>query len=634
MLNDLIAQNIPMGVILTQDGRICFMNPWAKQYMGYDDTESMSSSFLDFIHPDDRDRIIVRYQDIISGRQPPRNERYRIVGKEGQVFWIRFRSTCIEYKGKTALLSFLIDETVSKAYEMSLETSEQRYRNLVNNIAEGIVVVQAGRVCFINKTLEDKLELKVSDIAGKAFLEFIHPEDREMIIDRYQRRLKGENLPESYECRLIKPSGEVLICELRATKIVWESEPATQTAILDITERKQAEEERKKFEQRLVRMEKMEALGILAGGVAHDLNNVLSGIVSYPELLLLDLPEGHRYKKPLELIHDSGLKASAIVNDLLTLARRGVMADETVNLNIFVSEYLDSPEFKKMISYHPGIEIVTCLESQLMNIKGSGIHLRKTIMNLVSNAAEAQPDGGKIKISTLNQYVDTPVEGYSSIRSGEYALMKIEDQGIGIAPEDMDRIFEPFYTKKKMGRSGTGLGMAVVWGTVQDHKGYITVKSRMNEGTCFSLYFPVVRQEPSFAQPSRSAAELLGSNQTILVVDDVKEQRHISAQILKRLNYKPVKVASGEDALIYLKQGPCSLVLLDMVMEPGIDGLETYKRIKQIDPEMKVIITSGFSESNKVKEAQQMGAGRFIKKPYSVTDIGLAIKQAFECKRG
>jgi PAS domain S-box-containing protein len=264
---------------------------------------------------------------------------------------------------------------------------------------------------------------------------------------------------------------------------------------IDITERKLADLEKKDLQAQLQRAQKMEAIGTLAGGVAHDLNNILSGIVSYPELLLMEFDENSPLRKPILTIQKSGEKAAAIVQDLLTLARRGVAATEVVNLNSIVSEYLLSPEHEKLQIDHPDVSIERNLETNLLNILGSPVHLSKTIMNLVSNAAEAMLEAGKIVIRTENQHEDKPKNAFDDIGKGDYVTLTVEDSGIGMAPEDIERVFEPFYTKKSMGRSGTGLGMAVVWGTVKDHRGYIDIKSEEGSGTAITLYFPVTRQE-------------------------------------------------------------------------------------------------------------------------------------------
>jgi len=383
-------------------------------------------------------------------------------------------------------------------------------------------------------------------------------------------------------------------------------------------------------DEQLRRAQKMESLGLLAGGVAHDLNNVLSGIVSYPELLLLDLPADSPLRNPVKTIQKSGQQAAEIVQDLLTLARRGVISVEVLNLNRMVTEYLHSPEFKKMKSYHPTVEVETRLDDALINVACSPVHIKKTIMNLVSNAAESQPEGGQVSIRTENRYVGRPIEGYARIQEGDYVVLCVEDKGIGIAPEDLKRIFEPFFTKKVMGRSGTGLGMAVVWATVQDHNGYIDVKSVEGQGTLFELYFPATREKPAEDQAALPIAVYRGNGETVLVVDDIEQQRMIATQILERLNYRLVAVAGGEEAVAYLQNHSVDLILLDMVMDPGIDGLETYRRIVARVPGQKAIIASGFAETARVKETLELGASRYIKKPYTIENIGMAVKQALQ----
>ena len=394
----------------------------------------------------------------------------------------------------------------------------------------------------------------------------------------------------------------------------------------EIVERKRSEKDRRYLEAQLAKSQKMEAIGTLAGGVAHDLNNILSGLVSYPELLLMDLPVESPLRQPILTIQASGQKAAAIVQDLLTLARRGVSVQEVMNLNNLIDDYLSSPENQKMMEYHSDITVETNLQSDLFNIMGSPVHLSKTIMNLVSNAAEAMPNGGTISISTDNCYIDNSLRVYDAVDEGDYTTLKVSDTGIGISDKNVERIFEPFYTKKTMGRSGTGLGMAVVWGTVKDHSGYIDVNSKLGEGSTFTLYFPVTRKKLPLAEQSISAEKYKGNGESILIVDDIKEQREIASGMLKKLGYNVITVPSGEEALDYMQENGADLLVLDMIMNPGMDGLETYQKILQFHPEQKAVIASGFSESKKVKKAQSIGAGTYVKKPYSFENIGLAVK--------
>ena len=416
--------------------------------------------------------------------------------------------------------------------------------------------------------------------------------------------------------------------EKRVKERTAELAKANKELEIEISERKHAESERIKLQEQLQRAEKMEAIGMLAGGVAHDLNNILSGLVSYPELLLMDLPKDSPLREPVLTIQKSGKKAATIVEDLLTMARRGVAVSEIVNLNQVITDYLQNPEYKTLLSYHPKIWVETRLAHDLFNISGSNIHLCKTVMNLISNAAEAMPSGGKISLSTDNIYVDRPIPGYDHVVEGDYVVMNVTDSGVGIKPEDQSRIFEPFYTKKVMGRSGTGLGMAVVWGTVKDHQGYIDMQSVEGSGTTFRLYFPICREDPEQEAISWSLQDHQGNGETILVVDDAVEQREIASALLRKINYGVITASGGEEALDLLKKQPVDLVLLDMIMDPGMDGLDTYKAILKLHPNQKAIIASGFSETERVWKAQDLGAGKYIKKPYTLEKIASAVNEA------
>ncbi|MCP4156248.1 MAG: response regulator [bacterium] len=396
----------------------------------------------------------------------------------------------------------------------------------------------------------------------------------------------------------------------------------------DISRRKKAEEEKLQLEEKLIQSEKMEALGKLAAGVAHDLNNVLSAMVSYPDLLLMKLPEESPFRKSILTIKKSGQKAATIVDDLLTLARRGVKTEKVVNLNDIVKEYLDSPEHKKLLSYHHDVTIKTHIDTDLSNILGSPVHLVKALMNLVYNSAEAMPRGGEITISTVNLIPRASADKYEL---NEYAVLTVTDNGIGIPPADFKKIFDPFYTKKRMGRSGSGLGMAVVWGAVQDHKGYINAHSRETEGSTFELYFPVTWKNLCPEESNLPIEDYIGNGEKILIVDDVPEQREITLKILVKLNYDVHTAASGEKAVEFLKRdNTFQLVILDMLMGTGMDGLDTFKKIKALNPGIKALIASGFSETNRVKEAINLGVGEYIKKPFTFEQIGIGVKRALD----
>ncbi|MGV7223527.1 MAG: PAS domain S-box protein, partial [Nitrospinales bacterium] len=516
-----------------------------------------------------------------------------------------------------------------KLTEKTLELEKERLRILTENSPFGISLISAdGRYLYLNPKFIDIFGYELEDIpTGKEWFQKAFPdrEYRDQIISAWIQDQKafgvGETRPRTF-ATISKGNIEKLIhfrpvaLESKQQLIIYE----------DITEKN-------RLESQLQRSQRMEAIGTLAGGVAHDLNNILSAQVSYPDLILMDLSKDSLLREPILTIQKSGKKAAAIVQDLLTLARRGVVATEVVSLNDIIEDYIRSPECENLMAFHPGVKIKSDLEPGLLNIKGSSFHLATTVTNMCSNAAEAMPMGGNISISTRNKYMDLPVKGYENIKAGDYVILTVSDSGAGISPEDLEKIFEPFYTKKVMGRSGTGLGMAVVWGTVKDHEGYIEVQSTEGIGTTFNLYFSVTRKEIGASEEALSMEAYMGKGESILVVDDVEAQREIAFKLLDKLNYAVTSVSSGEEAVDYMKNNSVDLLVLDMIMDPGIDGLATYQRILELHPGQKAIIASGFSETDMVKKAQRLGAGKYLKKPYTLEQIGLAIKAEFELLR-
>ncbi len=514
-----------------------------------------------------------------------------------------------------------------KQAEKRLRASHEQLASIMDSIDADIHVadIETRTILLANRHMKETFG---DDIVGKTCYQTILGLD-EPCLECKQSLLQSPNDPSdasaSWEFKNPLNDRWYLI---HARSIVWEDgRPVQLHVATDITTMKN-------IESRLQRARKMEAIGTLAGGVAHDLNNILSGLVGYPELLLMDDHVDSETRVIVETIKKSGEKAAAIVQDLLTLARRGVAVSEVVDLNRIVRDYIDSPELEKLIARHPGVAVHQDLASKMFNIVGSPVHIEKAIMNLVTNAAEAMPDGGVITLSTRNCYVDRPIHGFETVPEGEYVLLRVADTGIGIPPEDMERIFEPFYTKKKMGRSGTGLGMAVVWGTLKDHNGFIDARSVLGQGTVIDFYFPLTRQAMEKEADALPIARYRGSGETALVVDDVKEQRDLAVFMLKRLNYRAAAVASGREALTHVQQSPVDILVLDMIMDGDMDGLETYRQILSVCPGQKAVIASGFSESERVLQAQRLGAGRYIKKPYQLEQIGLALKEQLAGENG
>lgn len=506
-----------------------------------------------------------------------------------------------------------------------LTSSELKYRSLFENTATANAIIDSDYfISLTNSEFEklfghlrpkDSARWNMRDIFTSADLNISSShlnEEQEHLNTLELELLTEQHDKKTYLCKFgrIRSSSNIIV------------------SMIDLTEMKRAEDDKNNLKAKLARAEKMESLGLLAGGVAHDLNNVLSGIVSYPDLLLLDLPEDSHLRKPIQAIQNSGNKAAAIVKDLLTLSRRDVGDKKVVNLNKIIQDYLRSPEYQKMISFHPDVLVSFERDRKLLNIKGVSLNLTKAIMNLVTNAAESIKRSGTISITTRNRYINEDNANYQDLNGGHFVSLTISDSGIGIPQKDIERIFEPFYSKKVMGRSGTGLGMTVVWGTVHDHGGHINVESIEGQGTTFRMLFPATMETPALEKASISVDEMMGDGELILVVDDMKEQRELASSILKRLGYRVCLAPNGEKAInLVMNEGGYHLIILDMIMDPGIDGLDTFRKIIEFNPHQKAIIASGYSETRRVEEAKTLGVGAFIRKPYSIEKIGIAVKK-------
>lgn len=572
-------------------------------------------------------RIIHAAEGIAQGRYNKlKLQRQDEIGQVAQAF-------------DTMVQSLEEDKDWIQAIMSKLKESEERYRLLTENSLANIMMIQDGRFIYANRATIAVSGYSADELYRMEVLEFVHPDDRELVRERILGWTGDEDLVAvHHEFRYLTKQGETRWLEMMAVPSLYKGKTVMLGHAMDITDRVIARAEQAELEKKLQQAQKMEAIGAVVGAVAHDLNNILAGVVGYPDLLLLQIPEGNPLRKYILPIQESGQRAAAIVQDLLTMVRKGVVVKELLNLNSIIDGYLRSPEFEKMKKLHPSVAIEANLQADLFNICGSLIHLRKTLANLVLNAAEASPEGGVTRIETLNRYIDTAtaasLEVGVSIPEGEYTVLCISDQGVGIPKEDLARIFEPFYTKKVMGRSGTGLGMPVVLSTVQDHAGYISIHSVEGQGTRFELYFPATRENLP-EQQTDSSLETYRGSETLLIVDDVKEQREVAREMLGGLGYKVNLVPSGEEAVEFFKKnGPVDLLILDMIMDPGIDGLETYRRIIALRPGQKAIIASGYSETERVRETQRLGAHTCIVKPFTLDKLASAVRKELDRQAG
>ncbi len=526
------------------------------------------------------------------------------------------------------------EEEQSREIEKKILENERFLSRFIDSttIPIGIITVD-GKVELINASLEKLYGYTLKDLPTvEAWFSKAYPDEevRTRVMKVWKQRMKETvrtgNSPPAMEWTITCKDGSKRDVVFSYTLI----DDRVVITLNDVTDEKALKRTERQLQQRQARARKMEAIGLMAGGVAHDLNNILSGIISYPELMLMKLPEDSELRPPLLAIKDSGERAAAVVDDLLTVARGVAGSREVASLNDLVRDYLDSPEYHSLVAGHENIRCETRLDPGLDNFSCSPIHIRKCLMNLVSNAAEAMDGSGTIVITTCNETLE---QGDSERPAGNYVVLTVEDSGPGIAEEDLEHIFEPFYTRKVMGTSGTGLGLTVVWNTVVDHGGSIAVESS-ERGTVFRLSFPATGGVVSAQAKTEDIAALRGAGEQILVVDDEQQQRDIARQILELLGYRVLTVSSGEEALVLLQGQSVHLVVLDMVMPPGMNGLQTYQQMLSTRPDQKAIIASGYAENSAVAEALSLGAAAFIKKPYSITDLGQAVRDGLRSGQG
>lgn len=570
--------------------------------------------------------------DLWAGNKPFIDISQRVLSGEfvsdtilfnGVSFEVRYQPMVVDEVSNIAgAIGVAIDVTEQTAAKEALRRSKKQYQELVENINDVIYAVDGqGVITYVSPVIESVLGHRADDLVGESLFDLVCRQD----LDRLKRDFYKDSgsIRSRKDYRFVEKSGELKWCRVNSRPISdGHKNIGFQGVLVDI-------DWSKRLEEQLQRAHKMEALGTLAGGVAHDLNNILSGIISMPELLLMDIQEDSPMRRSLTIVKESGEKAAAVVQDLLTLARRGVPTHECLNVNQVIRRCLDSPDIVALLRLHSKITLTTDLQTDLFNTYGSSIHIFKTASNLIINAVEAMPEGGHLEISTSNRYADSTVSGFDTVEEGEYVVLSVSDSGVGISENDQSKIFEPFYTNKIMGRSGSGLGMAVVWGTVKDHGGYIDLQSSKGQGTRFDLFFPATRDQLREDEGTEALSDIMGNGEFIIVIDDMPTQREIATRILDRLGYRSLAFASGELAVEFLRANTVDLIIIDMILDPGMDGCETYRKISSIRPGQKAIIASGYSKTDRVKEALAQGAGRYVRKPYTIVTIGKAIKEVF-----
>jgi PAS domain S-box-containing protein len=515
--------------------------------------------------------------------------------------------------------------------EKALSASEERFHDIASSLADWIWEVDSkGRYIFASEKVEQVLGYSPAEILEKSPFDLMPPEEAEKI-GKIFGAIAAEKAPivDLENWNLTKDGRKICLLTNGLPILGADGELLGYRGVdKDITERKLAEAQKREIEDRLERAERFESLGLLAGGVAHDLNNMLGPIVGYSELLLRESSFDPKIRDRVRKIAKSAEDAAAVIQDLLTMARRGRYDMHPLNLNRVISSYLESVSFEKLKEQHPNITCQIDLSQNIGSILGSEMHLGKVIMNLVTNAFEAMPQGGVLSIKTEQLPINMLLGGYQNIDDGQYVVVRIKDSGVGIAQQDIERIFEPYFSKKVMGQSGSGLGLSVVYGVVKDHKGYYDVLSEIGGGTEFILYFPISSAPASKAETSK--IRTVAGNESVLIVDDTLEQRELAGEIVSSLGYTAYSAENGHRAVDFISKHEIDVIMLDMVMEPDFDGLDTYREILKINPRQRAIVVSGFSATERVQELLELGAGCYVKKPYSINTLSKALRKELD----
>jgi signal transduction histidine kinase/CheY-like chemotaxis protein len=457
---------------------------------------------------------------------------------------------------------------------------------------------------------------EVEEMTGEAYSIFTFPDGDRDVIDRFDLKMNGPAHSTRFATVLRHRDGKRVDVELSGGTIRFEGKPANLVFVRDTTETQRLRE----LESRAQRLE---TAGRIAGQVAHDFNNLLAPMVAYPEFIREELSPEHPALAFVNSIEESAQQIADINQQLLTLGRRGHYNQEPLNLNGVVRQVLND--------MGPLPEALTCetdLDQNLFNIMGGHSQILRVLANLFQNARDAMQDNGILKVKTENFYVDDVSIKYCRVPKGEYVKLTVSDNGCGIPAEQTEKVFDPFFTSKATDRKrGSGLGLSVVDAVVKDHNGYIDLSSRIGEGTSMYLYFPITRETVDGRPPEVDA---VGGTETVLVVDDDEVQRDVSMKLLTKLGYRADTAESGEQALEKCRSMRYDLLILDMVMPPGIDGTETYRRTLEFNPSQRAIIVSGFAESDRVAEAQALGAGAFIRKPLTRNGLARAVREELD----
>jgi PAS domain S-box-containing protein len=497
--------------------------------------------------------------------------------------------------------------------EDALRESEERFREMAELMPQTIFETDVtGRLSFANRKAFDSFGYSLEDFdRGINSIDMLAPEDRQRGAENIFKIVGGEEIGLN-EYTAMRKDGSKFPIMIHSAPIVRNGEIlGLRGFIIDITDRKKTEEERLRLETQFHQAQKMETIGTLAGGIAHDFNNLMTTILGNTSLMLFDIDNSHPHYALLKNIERQINRGAELTTQLLGYARKGKYLVKPVSLNQIIEE--SAAAFGRT---RKEITIGYELADDLLAVEADQGQIQQVLLNLFVNAADAMPTGGKLMLKTSNAtHNDIKSKEYQPV-AGDYLRLSVSDTGIGMDEKVRQRIFDPFFSTKETGK-GTGLGLASVYGIIKNHGGYIEVQSQKGQGSQFSIFLPAsAKQVPTIAE---SAPEIIKGSGTILMVDDEEMVLDVGAQVLKKLGYTVLESNNGRNAVeLYKKlQDKINLVVLDIVM-PDMGGAEVYDRLKEINPDVKVLLSSGYSIDDQAREIMERGCDGFIQKPFSL----------------
>lgn len=608
-----LFNNALVGIYRTNvtDGKVIDANFRMARMLGYDDLNEFIKEFIfseHYVDPGTRKKLMeeLMQKEEVSGFEA------RFSRRDGKIIWSRFSSRIVHEKGY--LEGVAIDVTNEKEALSKLVDSETKYRLLVENANDAVFVVRDGKIDFPNPMARKMAGEMGLDLDKKPFYEYIHPEDRAMVMERHRRRLQGEMLPSVYSFRLINDGGEQRWVELNTSVMNWEGRPSTLNFLRDITVQKTLEAE-------LQQARRMESIGTLAGGIAHDFNNLLMGIQGRVSLMLMKADTSDPDYRDLKDIEEIVKSGADLTKQLLGFSRGGRYEVKPTDLNQLIRQTL---ELFSRTKKH--IRIRRRFQSDLWPAEIDRGQLEQVLLNLFLNAAEAMPNTGTLSVHTTNRLLDEAFAKPHSVPSGRFVLISVTDTGIGMDEETLRRVFEPFFTTKGRGR-GTGLGLASVYGIIRNHGGIVVASSKVGFGTVFDVYLPASEKTVS-PEYTPSSEALLKGTETVLLVDDEAKVLDICERFLKTLGYSVLTARSGREALQTYERNKAdiAIVVLDMIM-PGMSGRETFDAFMRMDPSLKILVSSGYTVEGDVSDLMSRGCKGYIQKPFSIRLLAKEIRR-------